>query len=641
MPMKMPSATAIYDEARAAAVRHKHLLLSLLATLLSCPFHFYVTTMPVSLDGSWMRALNMAIDSGRVFGRDFIFTYGPLGFLSTRNPEYIHTGWLLAADLLIFSGFFYLVYRHLARHKGWWVLLIAATLAMRAADYTQVLFLLFAAYVALLLLRADDSKAVPVFAGVYGVLLFFIKVNYALVSAGILAGLIIYLALQRRREAWVLAAVSLGLFIAIYLCVHIDLAGYVRYSIPLIAAYDEAMYIMIDPTQLQYKSVTAFFIFGGIVLCSYFYTRWEKRDLAVSGILVVLLLSVVCFLYYRNGFTRHDAGHYQQFFSIAPMFFVVAFYILGLSDRAFTKLATAGIIWVSFLNFAKPYASFKDVTVREIMQWVLPFDYYMQLPEAPRRDVYPEANFPTRRNAAIGKTTIDILPNEIAYLQLSGYNYCPRPVPQSYTVYSGALDSVNARFYAGPRRPGIVLIKNGGIDNRYYAWDESLTKAALHLNYALTDTFCSCTVANKNDLFLLRAVKGKNKLPQFDKIREMDAHLNDTVRVPAETNGQPLYVAVDVDYTTKGLVSKILYQPLKCYITLFTDDGQLLAYRLIRPMARQPMLISRLIENDADLANFLYGNIMKNKKITAFVIHTPSHGTKEVYRVRFYRFGNY
>lgn len=639
--MKSLSLTTIYRKTIAAAERHRHLLLCLLLTAFSCPFRFYNNEVPTDLDGSWMRALNMAIASGRTFGRDFIFTYGPLGFLSTRNPEYVSTGWLLVGDLLLFAGIFYIFYRHLCRHTGWWLLLFAATIAMRAAGYAQVMFMLYIVYVAILLLSTDKSRVVSLLAGIYGVLLFFIKVNFGFVSIGILAGLILYLAIRRDRRVLLLAATSAVLFTAICLCVPIDLPGYIRYSIPLISGYDEAMYTILNPQRLPYRSAMAFFIAGGVAVCIYGTIQVRKRTLTLAGTLFLLLLGGAGFLFYRSGFIRYDLPHYSQFFAIAPMFFAAVFYLLGFAHHIAAKIAIADIILLSFINMAPPYSQFKNLTAGTVMYWVIPADYYLQLPVLPDQKHYPESVFQTHRNAAIGKTTIDVFPGEISLIQLNGYNYKPRPVPQSYTVYTGALDSLNARFFASTGRPELVLIKNGGIDERYYAWDESLTKATLHLNYIITDTFCACTIQQKNDSYLFRARKGVSSMPAFDKTAEMLAQLGDTVQVPSEQQGKPLYMSAEPEYTAAGLVSKLFYQPIMCHITLIIEDSPPLIYRLIRPVMRHPVLISRLVYNDADLERFLSGHALQNKRIKAFVINTISPGMKDQYKIRFYSFGNY
>jgi hypothetical protein len=62
--------------------------------------------MPVAnLDSSWMYAMNEILARGLVFGRDFIFTFGPLGAVYTAmyHPEV--EGIMLWGSALVAAGF--------------------------------------------------------------------------------------------------------------------------------------------------------------------------------------------------------------------------------------------------------------------------------------------------------------------------------------------------------------------------------------------------------------------------------------------------------------------------------------------------------------------------------------------------------
>jgi hypothetical protein len=66
---------------------------------------WYATT---GLDAGWANAMLMMINQGKVFGRDFIFNYGPLGFLKVRVlPEYFSAYALMLVDFLTIAHFIY------------------------------------------------------------------------------------------------------------------------------------------------------------------------------------------------------------------------------------------------------------------------------------------------------------------------------------------------------------------------------------------------------------------------------------------------------------------------------------------------------------------------------------------------------
>jgi hypothetical protein len=63
-------------------------LLFLLPLIYFIPFPIFFAPS-TGLDPSWRISLNMAIDKGLIFGKDIVFTYGPLGYLETRIPELV------------------------------------------------------------------------------------------------------------------------------------------------------------------------------------------------------------------------------------------------------------------------------------------------------------------------------------------------------------------------------------------------------------------------------------------------------------------------------------------------------------------------------------------------------------------------
>src|SRR5437879_816646 len=69
-----------------------------LLTLLLFPAVFSLKP-GIGPDSSWMMATNLALKQGSSFGDQFVFTYGPLGFLSSRSICYLNRCWLIGFDL--------------------------------------------------------------------------------------------------------------------------------------------------------------------------------------------------------------------------------------------------------------------------------------------------------------------------------------------------------------------------------------------------------------------------------------------------------------------------------------------------------------------------------------------------------------
>src|SRR5271166_6144745 len=62
---------------RSGTIRRAFILLSVIVLSFPIP----ILPMELGLDFSWMAGINFAMYSGLVFGRDIMFTYGPLGFV--------------------------------------------------------------------------------------------------------------------------------------------------------------------------------------------------------------------------------------------------------------------------------------------------------------------------------------------------------------------------------------------------------------------------------------------------------------------------------------------------------------------------------------------------------------------------------
>ena len=247
----------------------------------------------------------------------------------------------------------------------------------------------------------------------------------------------------------------------------------------------------------------------------------------------------------------------------------------------------------------------------------------------------PQATFPGSTLKLIGRSTVDLIAFDIRLLLDNHLNYLPRPVPQSYSVYTTVLDSLNAAHFYSNRRPAILLYQNISLDYRYGFWDESVTQAAVHLNYALVDS-----MTGKFDYLVLRSKAGTAIKPRFEKIKEQTAAMNELVPV-AFPGSAPIYLKADLQYDLAGKVRRLLYQPPALSITLYFDDATKHDYRAIRPMCAGPILINKAVTSMADLRNFVTGDIARNRTITGFSFHSADQGFKQKIKLEFLRFSNY
>src|ERR1035437_4646776 len=74
----------------------------------------------LDLDSSWQIATNLALRDGLAFGKEFIFTYGPLGFLSTHIGLEIPYGylWIFLFDICIIGIILFILVRILRDYNS-------------------------------------------------------------------------------------------------------------------------------------------------------------------------------------------------------------------------------------------------------------------------------------------------------------------------------------------------------------------------------------------------------------------------------------------------------------------------------------------------------------------------------------------
>ncbi len=178
-----------------------HSLLLLFFGLLLVPTSSIRPIAGIGAEASWQQALAMALANKFQFGTEFIYKYGPLGFLENGFlPEVVHVGAQLLFDLYILLNLLFVIHYALKKAKIKWVAIVAL-LAMILpwgfiADATFTLLFLFLFN----LFHANENhRSFSLYNAVFiAALMFFIKVNFSLVVSLLLYSTLVYLWLTKR-----------------------------------------------------------------------------------------------------------------------------------------------------------------------------------------------------------------------------------------------------------------------------------------------------------------------------------------------------------------------------------------------------------------------------------------------------------
>jgi len=607
----------------------------LILTVFTCPMEFIRGDISSGIDNSWIIALNLALRRGAIFGKDFVFTYGPLGFLSTRNADYVGSPPIIAGDAFLFAGIFVLAYRYFSASIAWLLLLFVAGLALRTSNYSQTLFLLYIIYTSIVVMDKKNDPFSITYAAICVPLLFFVKINYGFIAIPTFLIVCTLLASRRVNYAVIYSIACLIPFLAVSLFVRINLNGYVKYGLELIRGYDEAMMHTVNIQELPIWFATIFICSLCTYLGIYLYKAVKRNSELPTRIIITSMATIASYLFFRNAFTRYDDIHYRQFFCVFPFFITFFIHNIQTGKEIISKIISLAITIVSlFVLDGDDGAHQLSISGNKLNDRLSVAPYYTGVFRPFSFGKFPENLRDNSVKKVVGNGECDVIAHEISFIKVNELNYNPRSVPQSYSVYTPILDSLNATHFLKKTRPEFVLMDNDGVDDRYAIWDESITKATIHLNYE----YVKFNSEEHHPFLLFKANGNRRQTPTFKKVSGLTVHAGDTVYVP-QSISLPVYMTAQIEYTALAKISKLVF-PMHLGVKIITDS-QTSHYTLVKSIVAKPVLISHLVQSNVELNNFLTGNLQQNKKIRSFVVDGESAPFCKSIAVSFYYFDNY
>jgi len=607
-----------------------------LAAIFSLPAQFCVTP-DMGMDPSWQLSLQLAALQSKIFGHDFIFTYGPLGWLMIRAD--VSKFGLLFYDFFIMAGLLS-IYRALLPERpklldG--VLLLVLALITRACLFDGAAVALFTILCHWLWRIYERGSFLAVASSLAtATLLFFGKVNYGSIMVCMIPAFaigMIWLRPERRRQGFYLllgflAAVWIGAYIW-----HVAVLQYLGSSQQIIAGYNDAMMrigwplslkaVKYYPLQLPFDYELAVPFLAALATLFFL----GRRQLPVRGqFFLIPLVAFAAFLLFKNAFVRADWMHTLLFYEGLPL--LLAFLCTAWRGATLAKI-------LLMLSLPYPFAIAWSGT--ELFQpatlSALPTDYFKQAlaappkasPESLQRALatrYPEAELPAEIRAQIGASSVDVMPWESAVAVRNGLNYRQRPVPQSYSAYTLALDTANAKFLQSTHAPDWILYTGAlplAIDSRPAAWDESITKRVLLENYFLEKEFelsqknGQSTQLKLNPAFLLQHRPGCRRLVAI-ATNNITVEFDKPLAIPASTN--LIFLTLEMKRSWLGKLQSAFFRPGVMWVIFSTPDGEE-KNRAIPGLLATSVLVNRRVESAAETRRWLQGLADENPTVSS------------------------
>jgi hypothetical protein len=561
------------------------------------------------LDPSWQIAVHLAIKQHLTFGRDFVFTYGPLGIISTRLPIGVDRWVYVLLDGYLFLTFF-LVLREIARkHFGllpFLYIFFLANLAMY--EFANVWFFVFFLFYICRFVTESQKPTILLQAALLSLISLYCKISLGFIAIFIFIAALAYMGLARRvslQYVLVAASVYINLFLVSAAILNVDIAAYFSASLHIINSYNDAMLRPLLPGYETYFYTAVVIIAGWVAFSLYFiFTYFSKKNFRTDFRELFLLGAVSLFVYvlFKNGFVRGET-HTTYFFKgicfAIPLLYVFTSYR---NLRLVIAIMSWVVIVISFtVAEAVPGSygpvrrlytfGFVSVKVTDIVDYVNGFKNYNGFRANP---LHVDANNPYKK--IIGEASVDIFPSEISMAYFNDLNYQPRPIIQSYSAYDRYLDSLNASRYNSSRAPEYILFSLSTIDDRVPYFDESRTKMAILANYEL--------VKEVNDVLVLKRNPSNRRFETSGK-STLVAKLGEDVEIPE--GHQLMFSEISTEYSAVGKVKRLFYKPPSLKITFTLDNGEQRTFTAIKPILAGGVLLNRFIDSEQEF-NLLMNN---------------------------------
>jgi hypothetical protein len=637
--LRPPSATATQEGPRIPWT----IVAGVCGLLMLVPWQTESTRMQMGyLDFSWVWALSDAFAHGRVFGRDLVFTAGPLGFLGPRayipaTGSLLWIGW--SAIAVIWSS---LLWRQLARSVANPVLRVVLFIWMvLCATLSSDAFFLAIPILAgaIAIARADDDGAPPTLdlVAISALLATAALVKFSYLVAGTATiGLLSVWDVTRRK--WPIAGITylLGMLLFWIACRQPlgALPDFFRTSLQIAGGYTSAMSLTSGDRRSLYGVILTMVV--GLTVAAWIAV---KRRSVGFGIVTIIWLGI-WLLVAKASLVRFDPGHDI----IAPLWATSTLPVVwaamlmldaGLATSAIMILlilASAGSSELALRNWGRPgLASSAIGAPRRALRALAAI-------ANPRRALGRErATFDAMRRGEVARTplpqligSVDAYPSDVSALLSHGFTYQPRPVLQSYAAYTPPLAELNAAFLRGGTAPENLLFDIATIDTRLASMEDGSSWMEIWRRYSLA--------ADTGGFLWLRRRATPIAVADPQALPGITATIGAPFRLPDVACGGVM-ASIDLRPTLYYRVRTLLWKAPELVVRFSPGDRE---YRVEHMLLGVPFLLSPTIESREHFAEFMQtgATTAKNSRPVSAALRVlsphPERYFASVFSVRFF-----
>lgn len=562
----------------------------------------------IGLDASWQYALNEALAKHYIFGKDIIFTFGPLGPIYTRMFGPATDGLMMSGSLVYAIGFCAALGALGWHRRG--IVLVLLPVAIAACSLLDSIFisLPFILFVQIIRFQKIEefggqfkykskffAYASIVAATIAAAMGPIIKGSFA--GAALVPCLSIFIVLLIRRQ-YVASLCFSALFatslIASWLLAGQPLSALFDFFLaqrPIISGYTDAMSL-----SASLKSVIVYLI-ASVTLLWMTYFSLSGANRAIALLLMANLLWIL-FVGFKAGFVRQD-GHVLIAGGVLLLLGLVLALIMPARPAAITALV-AFLAWfivvrsVLPVTFFYPLTQFSDAwrsTVDGVVLRLKQPDHLLQAYRVAVEKIRAQAPLPHVEGG------VDIYPDELSAIFANNLRWSGRPVFQSYSAYTTELQQKNADYLLGSSAPDTVFFSFSPIDGHLPSAEDSRSLLVLFDKYKIVEYA-------GNYIRMDRDPGANGAHLMAEQAHEVEAEWGKDVPL---NQGVPLWATIDARPSLIGRMLQAIFKLPQLEIDLKFPGGLTVSHRYIGNVGRGGFIISPYLRSNEDLVDFTSG----------------------------------
>lgn len=571
--------------------------------------------------GSFQAAMDHFFHTRARAGVDWVFTYGPLGYLQnlTYDPD-LFVVRVLVVDVLWKAVCAAVFVRACLRNGGPVARVMPVFLLVLLPVWGDVYFYAVLLAGAELAIDAPKSTRRAVAFALVAIPLSLGKFTFCAVALPLAAAVTwVRWTAAGRAAGGRFAAGFAGAWLASWLALGqslLDLPVYFVRSLRMASAYGEAMNTEARPELDTLALLLLLVTLGALVFASAH--RWRAKGELVRAAARAFVVAVA----YKAAIVR-GFDHLPIFFTFAAVgvFLFDAGAATTAGQRVVASVLRVGVVfigWMGMAELAKPgqpvvstFAAVAGIQADACYATLTRLGHMRSMYDGMRADARVRRALPGVRSI-VRDDPIDVLSPQQDSLLLNGLNYRPRPVFLSYAALDRGLQELNARFLADASGPKWLLFRPEAIDGRLETSEDALLPPLLAREWR--------PVLLEEGLLLFRREVIGSPEPAREVVFEGDLAFGKTLDLE-HLKGDVKLLEFDVEPTLAGRARALALRQAELHGRFTSVEGRQYDARLVPSMFEAGAVVCPVLDDTAGWLRWYEG---RPERLKSFVFLPPA-----------------